>query len=174
VQGDPRDEATDMSCLITRQHFEKVDGFVRRALAGGARAILGGSPNDDLYHLYYRPTILVDAEPGSEILTEEVFGPVLTVQSFSGEEQAVEMANNTRFGLAATLITGDPDRAERVSAQINAGTVWVNCFFVRDLGAPFGGNAKSGIGREGGIYSFDFNCDIKNTVFSPKGWTTKN
>jgi aminomuconate-semialdehyde/2-hydroxymuconate-6-semialdehyde dehydrogenase len=174
VQGDPRDEATEMSCLVTRQHFERVDGFVRRALGAGARAILGGSPNDDLGHLYYRPTILVGAEPGSEILTEEVFGPVLTMQSFSGEKQAVELANNTRFGLAATLVTGDPDRAERVSAQINAGTIWVNCFFVRDLGAPFGGNGKSGIGREGGIYSFDFYCDIKNTVFSPKGWTTEN
>jgi aminomuconate-semialdehyde/2-hydroxymuconate-6-semialdehyde dehydrogenase len=174
VQGDPRDEATDMSCLITRQHFERVDGYVRRAVAGGARAILGGSPNDELGHLYYRPTILVDAEPGSEILTEEVFGPVLTIQHFSTEEQAVDMANNTRFGLAATLVTGDPDRAERVSAQINAGTVWVNCFFVRDLGAPFGGNGKSGIGREGGIYSIDFYSDIKNTVFSPTGWTTHN
>src|SRR4030095_4576996 len=101
VQGDPRDEATDMSCLISRQHFERVDGFVRRALAAGARAVLGGSPNDELGHLYYRPTILIDAEPGSEILTEEVFGPVLTIQTFSAEEQAVEMANNTRFGLAA-------------------------------------------------------------------------
>jgi aminomuconate-semialdehyde/2-hydroxymuconate-6-semialdehyde dehydrogenase len=174
VQGDPRDEQTDMSCLITRQHFEKVDGFVRRALEAGARAILGGGPNSELGHLYYLPTILVDAEPGSEILTEEVFGPVLTIQTFAVEEQAVEMANNTRFGLAATLVTGDPDRAERVSAQINAGTVWVNCFFVRDLGAPFGGNGRSGIGREGGIYSFDFYCDIKNTVFSPNGWTTSN
>jgi aminomuconate-semialdehyde/2-hydroxymuconate-6-semialdehyde dehydrogenase len=172
VQGDPRDEATDMSCLISQQHFERVDGFVRRALAAGARAILGGSLNEELGHLYYRPTILVDAEPGSEILTEEVFGPVLTIQHFSTEEQAVEMANNTRFGLAATLVTGELDRAERVSAQISAGTVWVNCFFVRDLGAPFGGNGRSGIGREGGIYSFDFYSDIKNTVFSPTGWTT--
>ena len=172
MQGDPRDEATEMSCLISRQHFERVDGFVRRALAAGAQPILGGSPNDELGHLYYRPTILVDAQPGSEILTEEVFGPVLTIQTFSSEEQAVEMANNTRFGLAATLVTGDPDRAERVSAQINAGTVWVNCFFVRDLGAPFGGNGRSGIGREGGNHSFDFYCDIKNTVFSPTGWTT--
>jgi 5-carboxymethyl-2-hydroxymuconic-semialdehyde dehydrogenase len=172
VQGDPRDEQTDMSCLITRQHFEKVDGFVRRALASGAKAILGGSPNEELGHLYYRPTILADAEAGSEILTEEVFGPVLTIQTFSSEEQAVGMANSTRFGLAATLITGDPDRATRVSARINAGTIWVNCFFVRDLEAPFGGNGRSGIGREGGIYSFDFYCDIKNAVFSPTGWTT--
>jgi 5-carboxymethyl-2-hydroxymuconic-semialdehyde dehydrogenase len=170
VQGDPRDEATDMSCLISRPHFEKVDGFVQRALAAGARAVLGGSANDDLGHLYYRPTILVDAEPGSEILTEEVFGPVLTGQTFDGEAQAIEMANNTRFGLAATLVTGDPERAERVSARLNAGTVWVNCFFVRDLGAPFGGNGKSGIGREGGRHSFDFYTDIKNTVFSPHGW----
>ena len=170
VQGDPRDEATDVSCLISRAHFEKVDGFVQRALTAGARAVLGGSPNDDLGHLFYRPTILLDAAPGSEILTEEVFGPVLTVQTFAGEEQAIEMANNTRFGLAATLVTGDRERAERVSARLNAGTVWVNCFFVRDLGAPFGGNGKSGIGREGGRHSFDFYTDVKNTVFSPNGW----
>ena len=173
MQGDPRDEATDMSCLITRQHFERLTASCGAPLPP-VRGDLGRLTNDDLGHLYYRPTILVDAEPGSEILTEEVFGPVLTIQTFSGEEQAVEMANNTRFGLAATLVTGDPDRAEQVSARINAGTIWVNCFFVRDLGAPFGGNGKSGIGREGGIYSFDFYCDIKNTVFSPKGWTTKN
>jgi aminomuconate-semialdehyde/2-hydroxymuconate-6-semialdehyde dehydrogenase len=174
VQGDPRDEATDMSCLISRPHFTKVDGFVQRAIAAGARPILGGEPNTELGHLYYRPTILVDAEPGSEILTEEVFGPVLTIQTFTGEEQAIQMANNTRFGLAATLVTGDPERAERVSARLNAGTVWVNCFFVRDLGAPFGGNGQSGIGREGGIYSFDFYTDVKNTVFAPNGWRTAN
>ena len=170
VQGDPRDEATDISCLISRQHFEKVDGFVRRALNAGARAVLGGSPNTELGHLYYRPTILLDAEPGSEILTEEVFGPVLTVQTFRTEEQAVAMANSTRFGLAATLVTGDLERAERVSGRLSAGTIWVNCFFVRDLGAPFGGNGRSGIGREGGDWSFDFYCDVKNTVFAPEGW----
>jgi aminomuconate-semialdehyde/2-hydroxymuconate-6-semialdehyde dehydrogenase len=173
VQGDPRDERTDVSCLISRPHFERVDGFVQRALSAGARAVLGGGPNDDLGGLYYRPTVLVDAKPGSEILTEEVFGPVLTVQTFSTEAEAVTMANSTRFGLAATLVTGDLERAERVSAKLSAGTVWVNCFFVRDLGAPFGGNGQSGIGREGGIYSFDFYTDIKNTVFAPHGWTER-
>jgi aminomuconate-semialdehyde/2-hydroxymuconate-6-semialdehyde dehydrogenase len=81
------------------------------------------------------------------------------------------MANDTRFGLAATLVTGNRDRAERVSDRISAGTIWVNCFFVRDLGAPFGGNGRSGIGREGGTFSFDFYCDVKNTVFAPTGWT---
>jgi aminomuconate-semialdehyde/2-hydroxymuconate-6-semialdehyde dehydrogenase len=172
VQGDPRDDATDVSALVSRPHFERVCGFVERALADGAHAVLGGGPNDDLGGLYFRPTILVDARPGSEILTEEVFGPVLTIQTFATEEEGIAMANNTRFGLAATLVTGDAERAERVSAQLNAGTVWVNCFFVRDLGAPFGGNGKSGIGREGGPWSFDFYCDVKNTVFAPNGWTT--
>jgi len=171
VQGDPRDESTDVSALVSRAHFDRVSGFVERALADGAKPVLGGGPNEDLGGLYFSPTILTGAEPGSEILTEEVFGPVLTVQTFASEEEGVAMANNTRFGLAATLVTGDPGRAERVSSQLNAGTVWVNCFFVRDLGAPFGGNGKSGIGREGGDYSFDFYCDIKNSVFSPTGWT---
>jgi 5-carboxymethyl-2-hydroxymuconic-semialdehyde dehydrogenase len=95
------------------------------------------------------------------------------VQTFGTEEQAIHMANDTRFGLAATLLTGDPERAERVSAALDAGTVWVNCFFVRDLGAPFGGNGHSGIGREGGLWSFDYYSDIKNTVFSPTGWSAK-
>ena len=108
VQGDPRDEATDVSALVSRPHFEKVDGFVSRAKAAGARAIIGGGPNEELGGLFYAPTILAGAAEGSEILTEEVFGPVLTVQTFSTEEQGVAMANNTRFGLAATLVTGDP------------------------------------------------------------------
>src|SRR5215831_1194767 len=125
VQGDPRDEATDVSALVSRPHFERVDGFVSRAKAAGARAVLGGGPNEELGGLFYAPTILVDAAEGSEILTEEVFGPVLTVQTFSTEEQGVAMANNTRFGLAATLVTGDLERAERVSLALNAGTVWV-------------------------------------------------
>ncbi len=169
VQGDPRDEGTDISALVSRQHFERVDGFVQRALSDGATAVLGGGPNTDLGGLYYRPTLLVGMEPDSEIITEEVFGPVLTMQTFTTEQQGVEMANATRFGLAATMVTGDPERAERVSSQLRAGTVWVNCFFVRDLGAPFGGSGHSGIGREGGIHSFDFYCDIKNSVFAPNG-----
>ena len=173
VQGDPRDPATDVSALIHRRHFDQMAGFVERAVAEGARPVLGGGPNEELGGLYFRPTILTDAEPGSEILTEEVFGPVLTVETFTSEEEAVALANDTRFGLAATLVTGDPDRAERVSARLDAGTVWVNCFFVRDLGAPFGGNGKSGIGREGGIWSFDFYTNVKNSVFAPSGWTAE-
>ncbi len=169
-QGDPRDETTDIGPLISRRHFERVDGFVQRAKASGATALLGGGPNADLGGLYYRPTLFVGAAPASEILCDEVFGPVLTLQTFRTEAEAVAMANATRYGLAATLVTGDRARAERVSSQLSAGTVWVNCFFVRDLSAPFGGNGDSGIGREGGTWSFDFYCDVKNSVFAPKGW----
>jgi aminomuconate-semialdehyde/2-hydroxymuconate-6-semialdehyde dehydrogenase len=169
-QGDPRDPDTDVSCLVSRQHFDRVSGFVERGKADGARVLLGGGANDDLGGLFFRPTILTHVKPDSEIVKQEVFGPVLTVQTFDDEQQAIAMANDTRFGLAATLVTGDTDRAERVSAALSAGTVWVNCFFVRDLGAPFGGNGHSGIGREGGVWSFDFYSDVKNSVFAPTGW----
>jgi aminomuconate-semialdehyde/2-hydroxymuconate-6-semialdehyde dehydrogenase len=169
-QGDPRDEATDMGPNITRAHLQRVDGFVQRAVAAGARPLLGGGPNRDLGGLYYQPTLLAGAAPGAEILTEEVFGPVLTLQTFAAEDEAVALANDTRYGLAATVFTGDEQRAERVSARLTAGTVWVNCFFIRDLRAPFGGAGLSGIGREGGTWSFDFYSDVKNTVYAAEGW----
>ncbi len=166
-QGDPRDEATDIGPNVHREHVDRIDGFVRRAVAGGATAALGGGPNTELGGLYYRPTLLTGARDDAEILTEEVFGPVLTLQTFSTEERAVELANGTRFGLAAVVVTGDAERAARVSGRLVAGTVWVNCFFVRDLRAPFGGARLSGVGREGGDWSFDFYCDVKNTVTAP-------
>ncbi|MFF3935312.1 aldehyde dehydrogenase [Streptomyces phaeofaciens] len=166
-QGDPRDEATDIGPTIHLRQLEKVDGFVRRAIAAGARAVVGGHRKDGRY---YAPTLLTEVAQDSEIVQEEVFGPVLTLQTFTTEEEAVRLADDTRFGLAATLATGDRERAERVAGRLVAGTVWVNCFFVRDLRAPFGGSRHSGVGREGGTWSFDFYCDLKNTVTAPKGW----
>ncbi|MBK3646460.1 aldehyde dehydrogenase [Streptomyces sp. MBT33] len=167
TQGDPRDEATDIGPNIHPLQLEKIDGFVRRAIAAGARAVIGGHRKDGQY---YAPTLLTDVAQDSEIVQEEVFGPVLTLQTFTTEDEAVHLANDTRFGLAATLATGDPERAERVTGQLVAGTVWTNCFFVRDLQAPFGGSRHSGVGREGGTWSFDFYCDVKNTVTAPNGW----
>jgi aminomuconate-semialdehyde/2-hydroxymuconate-6-semialdehyde dehydrogenase len=173
-QGDPRDEATTIGPLVARAHLERVDGFVRRAVHDGARVVLGGEPNQALNErtggFYYLPTVFEGVDPTSEIVCREVFGPVLTLQTFRTEEEGIAMANDSEYGLAATLVTGDPERAERASAQLDAGTVWVNCFFVRDLAAPFGGNGHSGIGREGGTWSFDFYCDVKNSVFAPRGW----
>ena len=170
-QGDPRDLATDIGPQVSREHFERIDGFVVRALAAGATAAIGGGPNDELGGLFYRPTLFTGAAPGSEIVTDEVFGPVLTLQTFATEHEAVAMANGTEFGLAGVLFTGDPERAERVGSALVAGTLWVNCFFVRDLRAPFGGSRRSGVGREGGTWSFDFYCDVKNTCTNQDRWT---
>jgi aminomuconate-semialdehyde/2-hydroxymuconate-6-semialdehyde dehydrogenase len=169
VQGDPRADATDIGPQVTREHFERVDGFVQRAETDGARTVFGGGPNDELGGLYYRPTLFTDVPAGAEIVTQEVFGPVLTLQPFTDEDEAVALANDTDYGLAAIVYTGDPGRAERVSERLVAGTVWVNCFFVRDLAAPFGGSRNSGIGREGGTWSFDFYADVKNVCTAP--WT---
>jgi aminomuconate-semialdehyde/2-hydroxymuconate-6-semialdehyde dehydrogenase len=170
-QGDPRDLTTDIGPNVSREHVDRVDGFVQRAVAEGATPVIGGGPNTDLGGLYYRPTLFAGARPGSEILTSEVFGPVLTLQTFDTEDEAVAIANGTEFGLAGVLFTGDPARAERVGAQLVAGTLWVNCFFVRDLRAPFGGSRHSGVGREGGTWSFDFYCDVKNTCTNQERWT---
>ncbi|MEY4366948.1 MAG: NAD/NADP-dependent betaine aldehyde dehydrogenase [Actinomycetota bacterium] len=169
-QGDPRDEATDIGPQIHKVHFDRVQGFVDRAKEFGANIVIGGESNSELGGLYFKPTLVLDPTPGSEIVTKEIFGPVLCMQTFSTEELAVQMANDTEYGLAAVVLTGNRDRADRVTADLVAGTIWVNCFFVRDLRAPFGGSKKSGIGREGGVWSFDFYADVKNTVFSPNGW----
>ncbi len=170
-QGDPRDEETQIGPNIHLAHVERVQGFVDRAKAEGATVVYGGSPNTELGPHYFKPTLIRDASPGTEILTQEVFGPVLTMQTFATDDEGLTLANGTEFGLAAVVVTGSRRRAERFTKDLVAGTIWVNCFFVRDLAAPFGGSKKSGIGREGGVWSFDFYADVKNTVYAPNGWT---
>ena len=170
-QGDPRDESTDLGPQIHPVHLERIEGYVDRARKDGAQIVFGGERVEPVAGgFYYAPTLITGAAPGSEILTQEVFGPVLTMQTFATEDEAIALANSTDYGLAATLVCGDRPRAERIAGQLVAGTVWVNCFFVRDLRAPFGGSRKSGIGREGGTWSFDFYADVKNTCYSPNGW----
>lgn len=173
-QGDPRDEETQVGPNIHLDHVARVAGFVDRARAEGATVVFGGERNSDLGTHYYQPTLIRDAAPGSEILTQEVFGPVLTMQTFDTDEEGLALANGTDFGLAAVVVTGSRERAEAFTRHLVAGTIWVNCFFVRDLGAPFGGSRKSGIGREGGLWSFDFYADVKNTVYAPHGWTKED
>jgi aminomuconate-semialdehyde/2-hydroxymuconate-6-semialdehyde dehydrogenase len=170
VQGDPRDPLSDIGPQVHRAHFERISGFVDRAKADGATIVFGGDQNPRLGGLYFRPTLVDEPTPGSEIVTQEVFGPVLTMQTFSTDEQVIELANGTEFGLAAVVVSGDRAHAEAITTRLVAGTIWVNCFFVRDLRAPFGGSKKSGIGREGGTWSFDFYADVKNTVVAPNGW----
>lgn len=169
-QGDPRDPETDIGPQIHQTHFNRIKGFVDRAKAEGANIVLGGEPNSELGGLYFRPTLVKNPMPGSEIVSAEIFGPVLCMQTFGTDEEAIEMANGTEFGLAAVVVSGFRDHAKKITDKLVAGTIWVNCFFVRDLRAPFGGSKKSGIGRDGGTWSFDFYADVKNTVVSPNGW----
>jgi acyl-CoA reductase-like NAD-dependent aldehyde dehydrogenase len=158
VVGDPRRATTTYGPLIHPVALERVTARVARARAQGAALLFGG---EALGGLYYPPTLFGDVPPDAEILRTEVFGPVLTIQPFADEDEAIALANRSDYGLAATVFTGSAERSERVAAALVAGTVWVNCFYVRDLETPFGGARDSGIGREGGRYSFDFYCDVK-------------
>ena len=159
--GDPREKDTRVGPLITQEHFDRVAGFVERAKADGAEALWGGS-RANFGALYFEPTMFAHVDPAWEIAQKEVFGPVLTWQTFGSDDEVVALANGTDYGLAGTLFSRNEARAMRIASQVVAGTLWVNCFFVRDLAAPFGGSRNSGIGREGGAWSFDFYCDIKN------------
>jgi len=156
--GDPREPETTYGPLIHPVALDRVRRHVARAVEQGATLAFGGEP---LGGLYYPPTLFCELPGDAEILRTEVFGPVLTLQAFEDDDEAIELANATDYGLAATIYTGSEDRAARLSAAVRAGTVWVNCFYVRDLETPFGGSGQSGIGREGGRHSFDFYCDVK-------------
>ncbi len=160
VAGDSRDPATTLSAAIHPLHLERVEGFVERARNNGDRIVFGG---ERIEHgkLWYAPTLIEPKSNDSEIVQKEVFGPVLTLQTFAGEDQAIELANSTEYGLSGIIYTSSAGRAERVGRAVRAGTVWVNTFLVRDLTAPFGGYGISGIGREGGDYALDFHADLK-------------
>jgi acyl-CoA reductase-like NAD-dependent aldehyde dehydrogenase len=160
VLGDSRDPATTVSPLIHPDHLARVEGFVERARAAGDRILRGGKRHTP-DGLWYEPTLIEPASNDSEVVQHEVFGPVLTLQTFADEADAIRLANSTRYGLAAQIWSGSEERAERVGRALRAGTVWVNCFLIRDLTAPFGGIGISGIGREGGDYALDFYSDLK-------------
>ena len=162
--GAPDDPATNIGPLASKEHFTKVAGFFAD-LPKGATVHCGGVADDGSWVV--RPTVITGADPGSRICREEVFGPVVTIQPFDTEDEAVELANATKYGLNAMLFTENLRRAHRVSANLRAGTVWVNCFFVRDLRAPFGGVGWSGVGREGGNFSREFFTEPKAIVMHP-------
>jgi acyl-CoA reductase-like NAD-dependent aldehyde dehydrogenase len=159
--GDPREKTTRVGPLITPEHYRRVEGFVERALKSGVKPLWGGHRNR-AGELYFEPTLIEGAAQENEIVQREVFGPVLTWQVFRDEGELLRLANGTRYGLAAMIFSRDRERAMRIANRVVAGTVWINCFFVRELAAPFGGSRDSGIGREGGNWSFDFYCDVKN------------
>jgi aminomuconate-semialdehyde/2-hydroxymuconate-6-semialdehyde dehydrogenase len=159
--GDPLDDATDVGALISEAHARKVTGYIDLAKEEGGTIAAGGR-RLDRKGFWVEPTIVTGLGCDCRVLQEEIFGPVVTVTPFDGEEQAVAFANSTKYGLSASLWTRDLARAHRVAAALDSGTVWINCWLLRDLRVPFGGMKESGVGREGGFDSLRFFTEAKN------------
>lgn len=166
VAGWPMDAKTTLGPLISAAHRDKVMGYFKLAREEGAEVVTGGgAPRfDDARDagFWVQPTILTGLEECARCVREEIFGPVAHVAPFDSEEQAVALANDTQYGLAASIWTSQLDRAHRVAQQMRAGITWVNSWFLRDLRTPFGGVGLSGIGREGGTHSLDFYSQLNN------------
>jgi aminomuconate-semialdehyde/2-hydroxymuconate-6-semialdehyde dehydrogenase len=164
--GDPAHANTDLGAVVSEAHMEKVLGHIAtaqeeggRILCGGARVRLDGALKDGWY---IAPTVIEGLGPQCLTNQEEIFGPVVTLQPFDTEEDALALANATPYGLASVLWTRDGQRSHRVARALNSGIVWVNCWMVRDLRTPFGGMKHSGVGREGGIEALRFFTEAKN------------
>ena len=164
--GSPLEKTTDLGPLISAQHREKVLSYYRLAREEGATLVTGGGipelGNALDKGFYVQPTIYTGLPESARCVKEEIFGPVCHVAPFDTEEEAVSMANDTKYGLAASIWTMNLKRGHRVAQQMNVGITWVNCWFLRDLRTPFGGMGLSGIGREGGQHSLNFYSELNN------------
>lgn len=164
--GDPSAEDTDLGAVVSEGHMNKVLGHIAiaqeeggRVLCGGRRVRLEGELREGWY---IAPTVIEGLGPQCRTNQEEIFGPVVTLQPFDTEEEALSLANATPYGLASVLWTSDTQRTHRVARALNSGIVWVNCWMVRDLRTPFGGMKQSGVGREGGVEALRFFTEAKN------------
>jgi betaine-aldehyde dehydrogenase len=174
--GDPSDRATDLGPLVSRAQQQRVAGFVDRAVAAGAKVVRGGTvPGGDLARgAYYEPTLVVDAAQGSEIVQDEVFGPVLVVLPFDSDDDGIALANDTPYGLAASAWTRDVYRALRASREIAAGCVWVNDHIPIVSEMPHGGFRASGFGKDMSDYSFEEYTNIKHVMHDLTGVARKS
>jgi aminomuconate-semialdehyde/2-hydroxymuconate-6-semialdehyde dehydrogenase len=164
--GDPLEEMNRQGALVSQLHFDKVMTCIGTAVKEGGTILCGGNainPGGRCANGYFiEPTVIEGLGPGCQTNREEIFGPVVTLQSFSTEEEALRLANDSHYGLAASIWTSNISRANRVGAQVECGIIWVNCWLVRDLRTPFGGMKDSGVGREGGWDALRFFTETKN------------
>jgi aminomuconate-semialdehyde/2-hydroxymuconate-6-semialdehyde dehydrogenase len=166
-QGDPLDESTEQGAIVNKTQLEKVKFYVELAQKEGGKIALGGSapqaPNARCRDGYFfQPTVITDLPVSCRTNREEIFGPVVSIAAFDNEEKVVNYANDCDYGLASSVWTQNLSRAHRVAEQISTGTVWVNCWLLRDLRVPFGGMKQSGVGREGGEEALRFFTEPKN------------
>ncbi len=163
--GDPLDPATKMGAVVSESHMNKILSCIERARDEGGAVLCGGNrvfPKGGENGFFVAPTVIEGLGPNCATNQEEIFGPVVTLQAFDTEEEALALANDTMYGLAATLWTTDLKRAHRVAAKIDSGIVWVNTWLLRDLRTPFGGVKASGLGREGGFEALEFFTEPQN------------
>jgi aldehyde dehydrogenase (NAD+)/betaine-aldehyde dehydrogenase len=163
--GDPLDPETQVGSLISERHRTKVHGFVEQGLAEGAEVVAGGEPRDGP-GAFYPPTVLAQVDSAMSVAQEEIFGPVVTVIPFEDEKDAIRIANDVRYGLMATVWTGDPARGHRVAARIKSGTVGINMPYTAFPGIPFGGYKQSGFGRELGLDALELYLETKSVIVS--------
>ena len=163
VVGDPFDPKTKVGALISKDHYEHILSFVGLAKEEGGEVLTGGVRPEGLEKGYYlEPTIITGLDRNCRVVKEEIFGPVVTVIPFDTEEDVLDQVNHTGYRLSASIWTNDIRRGHRMAKEIEAGIIWVNTWFLRDLRTPFGGMKQSGIGREGGIHSFEFYSELSN------------
>ncbi len=161
IVGNPSDEKSNLGALVSEEHLNKVDSYVQLAKEEGGTVLCGGNQLE-MDGFYYEPTVIEGLDENCRTNQEEIFGPVVTLNRFKSEDEAVRIANSTRYGLSCTIWTSDLKRAHRVSHAVQSGIIWVNCWLVRDLRTPFGGMKDSGIGREGGNEALRFFSEPQN------------
>ena len=169
--GDPLDEKTEQGAIVSKTQLDKVKFYVDLAQKEGGKIVMGGSSpervNERCRNGYFlRPTVITGLPVSCRTNREEIFGPVVTITPFDGEEEVIGYANDCDYGLASSVWTQNLSRAHRVAEQIHTGTVWVNCWLVRDLRVPFGGMKQSGVGREGGEEALRFFTEPKNVCIA--------
>jgi acyl-CoA reductase-like NAD-dependent aldehyde dehydrogenase len=163
--GDPLDPETQIGSLISNEHRERVHGYVESGREEGAEVVAGGEPSDGK-GAFYPPTVLAQVDNSMRVAQEEIFGPVVTMTPFEDEKDAIRLANDVRYGLMATVWTGDPARGHRLARRIKAGTVGINMPYTAFPGIPFGGYKQSGFGRELGLETLDAYLETKSVIVS--------